>query len=114
MSAIQEDIPVRELLDQSPVAVTALDRQGNIVFFNQYATNIVDRKPEYLGRDIREFHQPASNDKVDAILKSYAQGGCEEHSWRLTRGDKEFMVRVRPWLQEGRWAGLVHTVMLLG
>ena len=114
VSATQEIIPVRELLDQAPVAVTALDRQGNIVFFNQYATNIVDRKPEYLGRDIREFHQPASNDKVDAILRAYAQGGREEHSWRLKRGDKEFMVRVRPWLKHGKWAGLVHAVMLLG
>ncbi|MCF8041605.1 MAG: PAS domain-containing protein [Desulfarculaceae bacterium] len=114
MSATQQSIPVSELLDQAPVAVTALDNRGTIVFFNQYAGNIVDRKPEYLGRDIREFHQPASNAKVDAILDAYAQGGREEYSWRLKRGDKEFMVRVRPWLRDGKWAGLVHTVMQLG
>ena len=57
--------------------------------------------------------QPAI-DKVDAILRAYADGGREEYCWRLTRGDKEFMVRVRPWLKHGKWAGLVHTVMLLG
>lgn len=114
MSATQDGIPVGDLLDQAPVAVTALDRQGIIVFFNQYAGKVVDRKPEYLGRDIREFHQPASNAKVDAILEAYAGGGREEYSWRLKREDKEFMVRVAPWLQDGQWAGLVHTVMLLG
>lgn len=105
---------MQELLDQLPVAVTVLDRRGNIVFFNQNAPSIVDRKPEYLGRDIREFHKPASNAKVDEILSAYAQGGRQEHSWRLERGDKEFMVRVRPWLKGQQWAGLVHTVMLLG
>lgn len=114
MSATQDGIPVGELLDQAPVAVTALDRQGIIVFFNQYAGKVVDRKPEYLGRDIRDFHKPESNAKVDAILAAYAGGGREEYSWRLKRGDKELMVRVAPWLKDGEWAGLVHTVMLLG
>lgn len=114
VSPAQDGIPAGELMDQAPVAVTALDRRGIIVFFNQYAGRIVDRKPEYLGRDIRDFHKPESNAKVDAILAAYAQGGREEYCWRLKRGDKEFMVRVAPWLKGGQWAGLVHTVMLLG
>jgi DUF438 domain-containing protein len=106
--------PSGELLDQLPVAVTLLDRQGIIKFYNQYAPTVLDRKPEYVGRDIREFHQPVSNAKLDRIFAAYGQGGREEYCWRLQRGDKEFMVRVRPWLAEGQWAGLVHTVMLLG
>lgn len=109
-----DSLSLGELLDQAPVAVTVLDRQGGIVFYNRYAATIVDRKPEYLGRDIREFHKPGSNAKVDGMLRAYAQGGREEYFWRLKRGDREFQVRVCPWLQDGQWAGLVHTVMLLG
>lgn len=114
MSTPEDSIIALDLLDQTPVAVTALDRQGNIVFYNQYAAGIVDRKPEYLGRDIRGFHKPESNAKVESILNAYAQGGREEYNWRLKRGDKEFQIRVRPWLQDGRWMGLVHAAMLLG
>lgn len=114
MSAPEETMFAQDLLDQAPVAITVLDRQGVIVFYNRYAAGIVDRKPEYLGRDIREFHKPASNDKVDRILRAYAQGGREEYTWRLQRGDKEFAVRVSPWSQGGQWMGLVHVVMLLG
>lgn len=114
MQAEQPEIPGGELLAQIPVAITVLDRQGNILFFNQYAAKVVDRKPEYLGRDIREFHQPGSNAKIEAMLEAYAQGGREEHAWRLRRGDLELQVRVSPWLRDGEWAGLVHAVMLVG
>ena len=114
MSSVATISHPAELLDQLPVAVTVLDREGIIKYYNEHAPQVVDRKPEYLGRDIREFHQPASNAKMERIFAAYAQGGREEYCWRLKRGDKEFMVRVRPWLVDGQWAGLVHTVMLLG
>lgn len=114
MCSVATTFDPTELLDQLPVAVTVLDRGGIIKYYNEHAPKILDRKPEYLGRDIREFHQPASNAKTDRIFAAYAQGGREEYCWRLKRGDQEFMVRVRPWLRGGQWAGLVHTVMLLG
>jgi PAS domain-containing protein len=47
-----------EVLQQAAVAVTVLDLDGRIVFYNRYAPRILDRKPQYLGRDIRSFHQP--------------------------------------------------------
>ncbi len=113
MSTSGPTVAAQELLDQVPVAVTALDRQGNIVFYNQYAASILDRKPEYLGRDIRDFHNPQSNAKIQAILDGYAQGGRQEHTWRLRRGERQFLVRVRPWLRGGEWLGLLHAVMVL-
>ena len=103
-----------EILEQAAVAVTVLDLTGRIVFYNRYAPRILDRKPQYLGRDIRSFHQPASNQKTDRILAEYAAGGREEYAWRLEREGKVLAVRVAPWLRDdGRCRGLIHTVMPL-
>ena len=98
---------------EMPASLTILDTEGRLVFYNAYAPRILDRKPEYLGRDIREFHQPASAAKIGRILDAYRAGGREQYSWRLSRGSRNFQVRAIPWLEDGRWAGVLHLVMLL-
>lgn len=100
-------------LDQAPVAITVLDTAGRLRFYNSYAATILDRRPEYLGRDIRDFHQPDSQKKIETILAGYAAGGRQEHSWRLAREEQEFLVRVAPLVINGRLKGLVHAVMVL-
>lgn len=101
------------LVSEMPAALTILDTEGRLVFYNAFAPRILDRKPEYLGRDIRDFHQPASAAKIGRILDEYRGGGRREYSWRLTRQDRTFQVRVLPWLEDGRWSGVLHLVMLL-
>ncbi len=100
-------------LEQAPVAITVLDPAGRVQFYNSYAATILDRRPEYLGRDVRSLHHPASQKKIDAILADYAAGGRREYCWRLKRGDLEFLVRVAPLMRDGKWSGLVHAVMVL-
>jgi len=97
-----------------PVALTLCDLEGRLLYFNNYATKILDRQPEYIGRDVRELHQvPKSRDKITAILSDYGQGNREEHTWRLSREGREFQVRVAPLVLQGRILGLIHTVMRL-
>jgi hypothetical protein len=102
-----------EILGQAAVAVTVLDLEGRLLFFNHYAPKILDRQPAYLGRDVGELHQPASRAKLTAILAGYRDGELREHTWKLPRGDKTFAVRVAPLVLDGRTCGLVHAVMLL-
>ena len=102
------------LLDQVPVAVTVLDLEGRILFYNQHAPRILDRKPSYLGQDIRRFHQPRSAAKIEGFLQTYAQGGREEFAYQIERDGFRLAVRVAPFLEQDRCQGLIQTVMLLG
>jgi DUF438 domain-containing protein len=98
---------------QLAVAVTVLDLEGRLLYYNDYAAAILDRRPEYLGRDVRELHQPASAEKITRILESYRHGSRQEEAWTLSRAGRRYGIRVAPWVVEGRPAGLVHAAMLL-
>ncbi len=102
------------LLDQMAVGLTVLDLDGAILFYNKHAAKVLDRKPSYIGRDIRDFHKPASNQRIEMILEAYARGETQEYAWQLARDGKVFGVRVAPLMEDDRPAGLVHTVMILG
>lgn len=102
-----------EILGQAAVALTVLDLEGRLLFYNRHAPKILDRQPAYLGRDVGELHQPASRAKLAAILAAYRDGDLREHAWKLPRGDKTFAVRVAPLVLDGRISGLVHAVLVL-
>ncbi|MFZ5587328.1 MAG: alpha/beta fold hydrolase [Thermodesulfobacteriota bacterium] len=97
----------------SPVCITVLDLEGRLLFYSRYGPKILDRRPEYLGRDVRGLHTPASADKISAILDAYRAGGRDEHTWQLHRAGKVFTVRVTPLVLAENNRGLVHVVMLM-
>ena len=45
------------IVDMIPVAITIIDLEGHILFYNDYSRQVLNRKPEYLGSDIRDCHQ---------------------------------------------------------
>ena len=102
------------LLEQVPVAITVLDLEGRIRFYNRHAPRILDREPHYLGQDIRRFHQPRSAAKIESFLRAYAQGRREEFAYQIEREGSRLAVRVAPLLEGDRCLGLIQTVMLLG
>ncbi|MFH1058181.1 MAG: alpha/beta fold hydrolase [Pseudomonadota bacterium] len=100
-------------LGRAAVCCTVLDLAGRLLFYSHHGPRILDRRPEYLGRDVRELHQPASAAKMSAILAAYAAGGQEEYTWQLGQAGKVFTVRVKPLMAGGENIGLVHVVMLM-
>lgn len=101
-------------LAQMPAAVTVLDTQGRLLFYNDHAPSMLDRRPEYLGLPVQGHHrQPASVEKIEAILASYRDGGRQEHCWYFQRQGRTLVVRVAPWVVEGGLAGLIHVAALL-
>lgn len=100
-----------ELVEQLPAGLTVLDPQGKVLYYNPAAAEFLDRKPEYIGRDVRQFHQPATNRKVDAILASYRKGSRKAHTWQFNREGKILQIRVRPLVVEGRFVALLHNVL---
>jgi len=101
------------LWDQMSAGVTVVDPQGRILMYNDHAARILDRKPEYLGRDVRELHNSASAAKITAMLQALAQGRREPFNWQLRREGREYQVYLAPLNHQGRLVGAVHTVMRL-
>ena len=102
-----------QVLGQAAVCNTVLDLEGRLLFYSHYGPKILDRKPDYLGRDVGELHQPASRARLAAILAAYRAGERREFAWKLPRGEKTFAVRVAPLALAGQILGLIHTAMLL-
>ena len=66
------------ILEQAGVGVTIVDRNGSVLFCNKWAAEHLDRKPEYLGRDVRERHHRAvTNPRWNAMLQLFLDGRDE-------------------------------------
>ena len=76
---------IRHAIDLMGVAVTIIDTEGRLLYYNRHAEKILDRKPEYIGEDLRTHHKkPASNEKFDAMMLAFEQGRTE--SFRYEAG----------------------------
>ena len=74
------DNDLRSVLDQIPVGITVTDLDGKILYYNEYSAQIVDRKPEYIGMDIRSCHKkPESIEKIDMIFSEMKAGKRENY-----------------------------------
>ncbi|MGD8982642.1 MAG: PAS domain-containing protein [Desulfobacteraceae bacterium] len=57
------------MLDQIAAAITVIDLEGCMLYYNEYSAQVLDRKPEYLGKNVRFCHEKQeSNDRIDRML----------------------------------------------
>ena len=102
------------ILDALPVVVTITDLEGCILYFNKYSQQILNRKPEYIGRDIRRCHKEADSiAKIDHILREFKKGGISEFYYEASRAGTDFAVTVRPLKKEGQVLGCIHSVVII-
>ena len=60
---------IPSIVDRIPMAVTIFGLKGNLLYFNDTAPRIINRKPEHLGRDIRLGHQkPESVVRINGMI----------------------------------------------
>jgi len=101
------------ILDQIPVAITVIDLEGNMLLYNEYSSRILDRKPEYLGTDIRECHQkPETNERIDAMLAEFKAGRREDFYYETFRYGKNIAVTLSPFEVDGQLKFCVQSVVL--
>ena len=101
------------ILDTIPVAVTVTDPEGRIVYFNKYSSEILDRKPEYVGMDIRQCHKmQGSIEKIDHIFSQFKSGKDAPFYYEATREGTLFAVTVLPLRKSGQFIGCVHSVVI--
>ena len=93
------------------VAVTIIDTKGTLLYYNQHSTKILDRKPEYIGTDIRSHHKKAdSNKKVDLMLEEFEAGRKDPFHYEAKPYGEIIFVTLSPIIKNGKFVGCVQMV----
>jgi DUF438 domain-containing protein len=103
---------LRLILDRLPAAVSVIDLDGALLYYNENATRFVDRKPEYLGRDVREYHQlESSRKRIQEIIQGFKAGNREPVQYVAFPRGEPLSVTVVPLLVDGALVGCIHHVV---
>ncbi len=98
-------------MDCMGVAVSIIDTKGTLLYYNQHATEILDRKPAYIGTDIHSHHKEAeSNKKVDRMLKEFEAGRRDPFHYEAKPYGNIIYVTLAPIIKNGTFIGCVQTV----
>jgi PAS domain S-box-containing protein len=101
------------VLESLPVAVTVVDLDGRMVYFNHCASQVLDRKQEYLGKDIRLCHRkPESNTKIDRMIEAFKMGSQTPFYYEADRYGRRIAVTVTPWTEGESLKGCIQTVIV--
>ena len=98
-------------MDCMGVAVTIIDTKGLLLYYNRQSAKILDRKPDYIGKDIHSHHKKAdSNQKLDLMLKEFEQGRKAPFHYEANPYGKIIFVTLSPIIKKGKFIGCVQTV----
>jgi sensor histidine kinase regulating citrate/malate metabolism len=117
MEEQETKIPLDELISLAmnclEVGVTILDPQGTLLYYNSYATKVLDRKPEYIGTDIHHHHrQPGTNKRFDSMLQQFSEGRKEPFYYEAKPYGQVILVTLAPIRKAEKFLGCVHCVRL--
>jgi len=102
---------INQAMDAMAVAASIIDREGRLLYYNRHAEILLDRKPEYIGTDIRSHHKKAeSNKKVDAMLAAFEQGRKNPFHYEAKPYGEPIIVTLSPIREKGKFIGCVQTV----
>jgi transcriptional regulator with PAS, ATPase and Fis domain len=100
-------------MDCLGVAVTIIDRNGTLLYYNEESAKILDRKPEYVGTDIRSHHKKAgTNKKFDLMLQEFSSGRTKLFHYEAKPYGKVIFVTLTPIIKDGQFVGCVQSVKL--
>ena len=117
MNEMNESNRLGELLNFAKkycgTAVTIIDPDGTLLYYNRRAAAILDRKPEYIGIDVRSHHKKAaSNEKLDLMLQEFKNGRLEPCCYKARPYGEVIFVTLSPIVTEGEFIGCVQSVVL--
>ena len=99
-------------MDCLGVAVTIIDPEGTLLYYNLRAAEILDRKPEYIDKDIFAYHGRAtSNEKIISMLQAFKGGRTEPFHYDARPYGKPIRVTVAPIFDGGRFVGCAQSVI---
>jgi sensor histidine kinase regulating citrate/malate metabolism len=102
------------ILEQAGVGVTILDHHGRVMYYNKWASEHLDRMPEYIGNDVRKRHRRAvTNPRFDAMLRLFEEGRVEPVRYvARPYGKTTILVTVSPIRVNGELVGFSQIVLL--
>jgi DUF438 domain-containing protein len=113
MNTLDDMTQQAALLDQLPVGITVIDMAGRIRYYNEYCARLVDRKPEYLGEDIRSCHKKAESvAAIDRILDDIQAGRRKEVYYETERKGKTLAITISPYEVDGKRVGTIQSIVI--
>ena len=95
------------------VAISIIDTKGTLLYYNKYAARILDRKPEYIGRDIYSHHKKASSSKkLESMIHDFQNGRVEPFHYEASPYGETIKVTLSPILKDGKLIGCTQCVQL--
>ena len=95
------------------VAVTIIDMKGTLLYYNRQAAKILDRKSEYIGKDVHSHHKKAnSNKNLDLMLQDFLKGRTESFHYEAKPYGKTIFVTLSPILEGGKPIACTQSVQL--
>ncbi len=89
------------------VAVTIIDANGSLLYYNPYAAEILDRKPEHIGKDVHSHHQRSTtNEKLDDMIEEFQAGRKEPFRYEAKPYGEALQVTVSPIKKGGGASGM--------
>jgi DUF438 domain-containing protein len=97
------------------VGVTIIDTKGTLLYYNKQAAEILDRKPEYIGKDVYSHHtKPTSSKKLESMIQDFHKGRTEPFRYEANPYGKTILVTLSPILEDDRFIGCAQLVQLKG
>ena len=95
------------------VAVTIIDMKGTLLYYNQQAAKSLDRKPDYIGKDVHSHHMKSNSNKIlDGMLQDFQKGRTEPFHYEAKPYGKTILVTLSPILEGGKSVGCAQSVQL--
>ncbi len=104
---------LESLLNQFPVGITVTDLDGRILYYNEYSAKIVDRKPDYIGMNIRSCHKKKESiEKIDKILSEIKDKKRENYHYESDRNGKVLSITISPYILHDQVIGFIHSFVV--
>lgn len=102
------------ILEFAGFGVTLVDREGRCVYYNKWAKDHLDRKPDYIGDEIHNRHRRSiTNPRFDAMLKLFEEGRLEPVTYvARPYGKTTIIVTVSPIYVDKELVGYSQMVLL--
>ena len=103
--------PPAALLGQLPIGITVVDLEGRILYYNDTCAQLVDRKPEYIGRDIRSCHKKSESvEAIDRMLDDIHSGRKKSVYYEAERQGRTLAVTISTYEVNGKLAGTIQSI----
>ena len=100
-------------MENLDIAVTIIDTKARLLYYNKQATRILDRKPEYIGKDVYSHHKKAtSSKKLKSMIQDFQKGRAEPFHYEAKPYGETILVALSPLFENGTCIGCVQSVRL--